>query len=295
MFEKFINKLQQEPRVEPNYVNMNEFRYMNPNLLNEQVKDISLLEDNQLLQILIENYSTVLEEIFEKENNKYIKLMKNIRFINIYTHAINHVISRGIQLKPMDRLYINKLVYNYITSSVTKDETVKSSLINLSKIINRDILPQILGLGIPDEIACSIALSRYSSIKEEINIKRVNFILLGCPIDLITEQVIIDLYSILFSKMSMLFETTMFDDNIDNTNTEDEGEIYSRISNALLIHLENMSLENISTVIRMYANDYKLLHDKEPVRFSLNSLNFDDYPRINQIVEYLTEKGYYIP
>jgi len=105
----------------------------------------------------------------------------------------------------------------------------------------------------------------------------------------------VDLISVIYDKMPILFETIMFDHTIDNDNTEDEGEIYSRISNAILTHLENMTLENITTVLKMYSNDYVLLHSNEDVRFSLRSINNTDFPRINQTVDSMIMKGEYIP
>lgn len=294
MFENLINHVKAQPIVEKNYVDMTQSRLMNPNLLTEKVQDISLLEDNQLLQLLIVDYPTVLSEVFMKQNIMYLNLFKNPRFLTIFTSAVSYNISRGNQLQAKDRVYMNKLVYDYICHT-NNDIILKQLLINLSKIVNRDIIPMIISIGIPDELACSVAIARYSSQDEKINIQRVNFIILNSPLELMTEQMIIDLFGTIYDKMSILFETIMFDHTIDNDNTEDEGEIYSRISNALLAHLENMPLEHIRTVVKMYSNDYVLLHANEDVRFSLKSLNNSDYPRINQVVDSLIISGEYIP
>ena len=65
MFEKLIENLKQEPVKEITYLDLTESRLMNPNLLAEKLKDISLLEDNQLLELLVVDYPTILYEVFE--------------------------------------------------------------------------------------------------------------------------------------------------------------------------------------------------------------------------------------
>jgi len=286
--------IKQEPIKEKSYVDMTQSRLMNPCLLNEKFKDITLLEDNQLLQLLVTDYSTVLNQVFENQNVSYLKLLKNNRFLNIFTHAVSYNISHSKPIASQDKIYMNKFVYDYLIHS-EQDKMTKMLMISLSKIVNRDIIPLIISIGIPEELACSIAIARYSSKKEEINIQRVNYIILTTSLELMTEQMIIDLFGILYNKLSILFETIMFDRNIDNGNTEEEGEIYSRISNALLAYLENMPLEDTSTILKMYSTDYMLLHANEDVRFSLRSVNCEDYPRINQVIDSLIIKGEYIP
>ena len=294
MFENLIEHVKKQPIPEKHYIDMTESRLMNPNLLSDKIKDISLLEDNELLQLLIIDYPTILEEIVEKKNVVYINLFKKPRFLTIFTNAVSYNISRGKPLEPQNRIYINIIIYDYICHT-EKDMMLKSLMANLSKIVNRDMIPMIMAIGIPEELACTISIARYSSRQEYINIKRVNLIILGSPLELMTEQMIVDLISVIYDKMPILFETIMFDHTIDNDNTEDEGELYSRISNAILTHLENMPLENISTVIKMYSNDYVLLHSNEDVRFSLRSINNTDFPRINQTVDSMIMKGEYIP
>lgn len=293
MFENLLSQLNNIPRKHTTY-DVSNNRYINPSMLDEKLKNINMLEDNQLLEVLKVDYFTILQEIFEKQNTDYIKLFSNHRFLTIFTHAINFIMSRKGELNYLEKIYINKLIYDYMCK-IEKDEVIKIAYISLAKIVNRSILPQIMALGIPEEMACTIAISRYASSKEPINIKRVNLTILSLPVDLMTVQVIVDLFGILFDKMGLLFETIMFDYNIDNGNTEEEGEIYSRISNALLHQLENMRLDHIRIVLKMYIDDYFMLHSNETPRFSLRSINSSDYPRINQVVDAMEYEGIYIP
>ena len=189
-----------------------------------------------------------------------------------------------------------------MTLKSNSDAYVKELFFALSKIVNRDVLPGLLGIGIDENLASYIALARYSSLDEKINIMRLNIILMNLDPKCMPEEIIIKIYGKLFDRLSTLFEAIMFtiidfdDDSEITKEQEDILEQNSVISLAILDILESQPSNVIMGVLKSYASDFQLIHgsDAKKVRFSLKTIS-SDYYRINTIVEYLEMDGIYIP
>ena len=273
MFDKFYKELEANvPYKEKEYVDLSKSTLFNPTLLSQQLSNVSTINDKDLFELLRTNYDTILHEACSGTENSqdYLALMLDNRFLNIFTQAINAQYSF---MNYSSKIYCNKIAYDYITSGKNIDDYTKSLMYNLSRIVNRSVIPGLIGIGLNEDVASYLALARYSSQKEKVDIKRLNFILITLPLELMTEQMIVSIYEKLFNSMTLLFETTMFDTSVDNIGTDSCGEIYSRISLALLGLLNVMPLESIRKVLISYAGDYLMLHHGEITRFSMHSIS----------------------
>ena len=113
----------------------------------------------------------------------------------------------------VSRRRLNKMCYDYLVldKNNIKDEYVSGLLMTLSKTVNRDKIPTLCAIPLPEDIASLFALSRYSSEKEIINVRRLNKALMKQSVSVITEQRIIDIYLALFDHVLPLFTGVMLD------------------------------------------------------------------------------------
>lgn len=252
-------------------------------LTRESLSNLDSIEDRELYEILKNKYSSIVENIVVEEDEFYLDLFTNSRFLTIFIQAINSVV-----LTHNDIIYCNKISYDYLTNcNVDSDEYLKSLFYNMSKVVNKNILPGLLGLGLNEDFSSYLALCRFSSTKEEVNIRRVNHLLISSDHNIIDEQMIIYIYEKLFTSMTQLFKHTMFD-----IYTPEElqgmgrgaGDIYSNISLAVIDILNVMTSEDIYHVLLSYAKDYNVSGDTD-VRFSIRSLAICDYGRILNVVD----------
>lgn len=297
IFKDVIKDIKQNnPYVKPNYVNVNILQnpVFNLQVLREKLMNINNLTDQQLYDLITNSYDNILSDIFVNSSpemqEQYLNIFIHPRFLTI----LNQVMYK-VHLSYDNRIYCNKIIYDYLTMG-NGDQYTKDLLLALAKTVNRDIIPNLVGLGLSEDFATTLAISRFSSKKELVNIKRLNFAICSSSPEIMTEQMIVYIYEKLIGNFTFLFEGTMFDICDYNTVTEDFAEIYSTISLAILTILNNMPSEKIRTVLVSYTGDYNsIMNTNHCVRFSMQSLSMDYY-RIVQVVEYLRiVENIYVP
>lgn len=288
MFEQYMKDISKEPKRELVEIKLFENPAYNPLALKDKLKNIDKLDDRELYTLLKDGYDTLLSTIFTDNDAEYLDLFTNSRFITIMIQVMSSINN----ISHINRTYINKIVYDYITLS-ENDQYIKQLLHSLSKTVNKDILPKLLGLGLREDIAIYLALARFSSQKEIVNVKRVNFVIMTSPIEIMTEQMIVYIYEKLFDRVTPLFTGTMIDNCKQDMNPDME-EIYSTISLAVLDILNLMPSSDIRKVLISYVGDYQALYLQNGYRFSLQCLS-NDYARINTVVEALKFENIYVP
>ena len=289
MFEQYIKDISKEPKRELVQVKLFNNPAYNPIVLKEKLLNIDSLQDKELFEILRDSYEYVLSEIFIDKNEYYLSLFTNPRFLSIMIQVISSVNN----ISHTNRTYVNKIVYDYLTLD-KKDQYVKQLMYSLSKMVNKDVLPRLLGLGLQEDLAIYLALARFSSQKEIVNVKRVNFVIMTSPIEVMTEQMIVYIYEKLFDRITPLFVGTMID-NCKQDMSQEMEEIYSTISLAVLDILNCMPSGDIRKVLISYVGDYQAIYYKSGYRFSMQCLS-NDYSRINQVVQALyTNENIYVP
>lgn len=254
----------------------------------EVLQDIDNISDYDLYELIKINYNQILKEIFRKENADLVKIITNTRFLSIFIQVIN-----CINISEEERIYCNKMAYDYITmpniSNNKVDEHVKQLFISLSNSVNKHVLPGLLSLGLDEQLASMLAICRFSSMKEFVNVRRINHIMICSDPTVMTSQNIIYIYEKLFDKFTDLFIATMYDvyDDVElEAISYNASEIYSNISLAIVDILNSMTSVDIRKVLLAYGMDYALDMNRK-IRFSINTLAQCDYNRIYQIVDNL--------
>lgn len=283
-----IDKILNTPAKPVEYADLSDNILLNPENFQEKLSNIDSLSESEVSELVRKTYNVLLDEIDKKQYNG-LSLFTNVKFLTAFLQVI-----RAVRLTESQRRTINKLCYDYLTWTHEKNNIVKNLLFNMSKVVNQDVLPGLLGLGLNEELADFLALSRFSSSKELINVKRVNFIIRTQPSELMTEQMIVNIYSKLFRHVSPLFSGTILDVETFTEEQEDASLVYSTISNAVLDILNTLTLEDIRKVLLSYNLTRQYNYQSKPVRFTMNALS-DDYARINIVIAALKEEGVYLP
>lgn len=296
--ENFYNKLNQTV-VQPNYTDV-DFSSLNRNTFKNQIPNFPNM-DIHSLSIFIRNNLEVIAEDIMKNDPDYIPLLVDCNFITAFTRAISSVpISYTI------RLCCNKIIYDFITIKPEdraiyvdpeQDRIIRDRYKELERIVNKEYINKLIGIGLPENLASILSMCRYSSMNEKTNVKRLNFAIYNTnnP-ELMTEQMVVWIYEKFFTRISDLFQATMFE-VYDNEQMDDFGEnfaeIYGTVGLAVLTILNNMTSENIRKVLIGYSEEWEYAR-RPMVRFSLNALS-GDYSRIIRVVEYIKTEGYEVP
>lgn len=293
MFEKLVDDINnQTEEAKDISIDLAKSPAINRNFFKDQMEYIDTIRDRDLYNLVKEAHRSILEGIMTKNDTSYIDAFTNPRFLSALIQVLGNV-----TLDHEERICCNKLAYDYFTLK-NNDSYIKQLFYNLSKIVNRDKIPSLLSIGVPENLAIHLALARYSSNKESINVKRVNFIITTSPKEVMTEQNIVYIYERLFDNFTPIFTATMTDVYNDEEEwvTDDIMEVYSTVSLAVLLILNNMTSDKIRKVLISYTGDYNALYSNRPnsKRFSLRSLSAD-YSRITSVVEALQEEGVYVP
>ena len=262
-------------------------------MFEQQIQNLDRMNDQDAFNFIKNNIEYISTAIINKEW-KFPMVLVSDKFLRVYARIL-----ASMPISHTIRLATNKICYDYNTISeekFPKNEETKRAVLNLSKTVNYPYINSLMGIGLPNDVACNLALCRFSSIDETVNIKRLNFHICQQDPELMTTQMIIWIYEKLFDKVGDLFKQTMFEyyspeEELDLGN--DFQEIYSTISLAILVIVNNLTLSDIDKLIRGYIADWEYI-GRPPVRFSLISLSAD-YSRIQRVVENITNEGTYVP
>ena len=259
----------------------------------EALHNVEDLSDNEIYEILKKSYPMLLKDIFERNDDTYLYILINTRLLDQFIRVLTNV-----ELSYLEVIYCNRIVYDYLTTHTQRVEGTKRQLLSLAKVVNKKQIGSLQSIGIDQELAAALALSRNSSLKEDVCIKRLNLTMIMSSEDVMDAQTIIYIYETLFDSFGPVFINTMFDyydkemlHNISN----DASEIYSNISLALCTILENLPSNLIRSILIGYSGDYNLT-DKYDVRFPIRSIALSDYPRIHSVVDTLEKvEMVYVP
>lgn len=250
--------------------------------------------ETEIYDILSKSYTSILSEEYVKGNRPLIKkLFIQDKVLLIMGRVIKELADRNA-LTYEQQVYMNKIVYSMIKNKAAKSEYQISLLMNISRQANRKTV-QLLIPYVPEQVACTIAVLRYSSFKEGTNVLRVNDYLLNAivPNDK-AEQTIVHIYDALYKRVTYLFEGIMLDVKDVTELSDREKEIYGYQSLAVLDIINDMPSDFIYQVLKTYYNDLSLCYTGMPTRFSLQSINASDYGRIVAVDKRLSAEVSYM-
>lgn len=287
MFEEFAKAKQHDTVT----IDFTKNLLMTPDMLREKFLHIDTMSDADLYNLFKQYFNEILDTIFVNKDQYMISLFTNARFITVATQAMY-----SIEITNTQKKRCNKLAYDYLVKKEgIKDETVSDLLVSFSKVINKDVIPRLCGLGLSGNVSSMIALARYSSEKEIINVKRLNKVIMKQSAKIMTEQMIVDIYCILYKSALDLFEGVMYDVVSHQNMNQNEKEIYGTISLAVLDIINELPLNFIEEVLRRFTDNKQMLYPDSGLRFNIESFSPQDYPRLLAIIDKLKAEHVFIP
>lgn len=249
------------------------------------------MSENEIYDNISVSINTLLSETTVKNERDLIRALFTSDKILL---QINNVVSKT-KFTHENRVYLNKILYSMLKNNVMDSEYKRSLMMTVARSNNNDIVPKLCSY-VPDQIANTLAILRYSSFKEITNIQRVNDYLLGAivPNDK-AEQTIVNIYDTLYQRVTYLFETVMLDNRDKSLLTENENEVYGLQSLAVLDIIEQMPINFIRDVLSKYYGDLGMIYSNLNPRFSLQSIAQSDYPRIIAVDKELSASRCYKP
>ena len=255
----------------------------------ESVDDLS---DKELQDIIYRQYNTILDyDLFLQDKGRIVMqtLFQNERFLKNLIIGVSNVSLTEHQVICCNKLAYDYIVYNKTIPISEKFTKVSKLLLDLSaKVNNKTVL--ILSAIVDMESAKNIAMVRLSSFKEDVNVDRLNDLLIKSEAEL-SQQTIMDIYSKLFNRVSTLFSTTMF--QTPPKGNEKQMKIYNNITMVMIYILDTMTTSDIIEVLKNYGVLYRM-KGNPPVRFSFYELH-ESYLRIKNAYHAAVAEGYDIP
>lgn len=297
MFEDYVTELNSAPVVKPEFKPLTIGQtVMTPYVLEDKLSNISNLTNNELYEVLMLAYPTILNKTFIDKNKAMIaNLFMNERFVSIFSQVLSNV---NIPFTDDQKTNCNRLIYDYIVyNGSKKSKHVMEILYKVGKIINRDIVPIVCALGLNEQLAINLIIARFSTKDEYLGMQRVNVVIMNSDINIMTEQMIVWIYEKLFNHLTPMFEGIMFDVwNDDDFINEDKEEIYGTINLAILDILQDAPMKNIISVISSFAQDRYYIHANDPIRFNIKAISLSDYGRVIEAIDHVEkDRGFKVP
>lgn len=290
MFEEFMAHPDQQSQKEPTITI--DFSCMVGRLdIKNKFSCIDSMSDIDIYNAFTTYFNDILDGIFDDKDEFYIRLFTIARFVTIATSAMYNITPTITQ-----RRRLNKLAYYYLfLKGDRKSQEISSLMINFSKVVNKDMTPRLCGYGLSEEVATMIALARYSSEKEIINTRRLNRVIMQQPMKIMTEQMIVNIYCALYTSALDLFEGVMYDIVSYQTLNENGKEIYGTITLALLDIINELPMDLIKEVLRSFTTNQQMLHPDSRLRFNIESFCPEDYPRLDECIQWMKNNGEALP
>lgn len=258
----------------------------------DKLKEVSSLSDNEVRDIIYRQYNTILNYDLFLTSSESREVAQELFTNEKFLANLIYCVSNKIQLNEHQIICCNKLAYDYIAIHSASDcnQAIRNLLMELSFRVNLKIVLALTPL-IGFDNAKHLAMLRKSSFKENKNVLRVNRFLIHSGLELV-EQNIIDIYSKLFDRVSILFAETMF--SLPNESyTKLEMLRFDEISKAMVDILDSMPSSQIKQVLSNYSSSY-YLKGEPPVRFSMRNI-YNSYARIENVINELSEEGIIVP
>lgn len=294
----------------------------NHSILFKNIEDRDNMTDAELRYFIHMNFMVILNNIFDSSvKHIYTAAFKDSRFLD----ALIDVLHKIPYIEPDVVIRLNLIAYHYITQPENYpensiDNKILDRMMTISKIINQSKSIALSKFHMPELIENYLLLSRYSDFNLEVCVKRVNLMLVSSPsvISFLGKDNILDASEKVIEFLAKLLmelykvEEWVFVlpyymvDVLPQYNENDPNTLWvtpvvesmdSNMSLAVLKILDTMlpDSQSLRAVLISYAEGYRLLNYKKPVKFSFRTIS-NEYTRLRSVMDYLEQEEHiYLP
>ena len=246
--------------------------------------EISTTGYSEMIQYVTRNFSRILTLATSKKS-------KSLRIISDKDFLIALDLSR-VQFSRNDISKFNRIYRAYTINpekNVIYSQESADVFYRIAFRINKKMVQIIMNLGISEKDAIWLIVNRYSAFDERRNIKRMVRAIQHMDPKIVTEQMIVDIFSKTFNDQFENLFISVMTDRFDSFDDKNEQYVYSTVSNAVLDILDTMDEDEIRDILINYENE--LSQSGTSGRFSLKTINSGDYPNICEIIKELYQMG----
>lgn len=246
--------------------------------------EISTTGYSEMIQYVTRNFSRILTLATSKKS-------KSLRIISDKDFLIALDLSR-VQFSRNDISKFNRIYRAYTINpekNVIYSQESADVFYRIAFRINKKMVQIIMNLGISEKDAIWLIVNRYSAFDERRNIKRMVRAIQHMDPKIVTEQMIVDIFSKTFNDQFENLFISVMTDRFDSFDDKNEQYVYSTVSNAVLDILDTMDEDEIRDILINYENE--LSQSGTYGRFSLKTINSGDYPNICEIIKELYQMG----
>ena len=246
--------------------------------------EISTTGYSEMIQYVTRNFSRILTLATSKKS-------KSLRIISDKDFLIALDLSR-VQFSRNDISKFNRIYRAYTINpekNVIYSQESANVFYRIAFRINKKMVQIIMNLGISEKDAIWLIVNRYSAFDERRNIKRMVRAIQHMDPKIVTEQMIVDIFSKTFNDQFENLFISVMTDRFDSFDDKNEQYVYSTVSNAVLDILDTMDEDEIRDILINYENE--LSQSGTSGRFSLKTINSGDYPNICEIIKELYQMG----
>lgn len=282
------------------------------------IDDRNNMTDSELRYFIHMNFSAIINSVFNDDvARKYTIAFQDTRFLDAFIDVLYKV----QYFDPDTIIRINLIIYHYFAlSKIDQDPEVISRMMKIASITNRSKAIGLKQFNLPSNLENCLLIARYSDFNLNICVKRVNLMLVTnqelvnmlTPDDIyeaseksvdLLANILVEIYSLdTWNYVLPYFMVDVLPSSDDTTPelqwiTPEVEAIDSILSLAVLQVLDTKieSSAKLKNILVNYAEGYRIMNYKKPVRFSFRSIS-GDYPRVRNVVDYMTKEDHiYIP
>ena len=256
----------------------------------EKIKDIDSLNDDEIKQIIIRQYPTILNyDLFlsvPETRNVALELFTNKRFLNLFFDVVGL-----LELSDSQKICINKLVYDYYSLN-EKDEEICEKLLSISYTVNSRLVIRLSAIvGVNGARILSMVAN--STFRIDKKVHRINTFIIKCGV-ILTIQNVVDIYLTIFDRFNDLFINSMLESMSYLSEEDQQNETirtnFMIASAALYAILDSMVSRDVEQILLNYIYALQILPKDVQVRFSFQHISgmSDRMKEIKDNVEYQT-------
>lgn len=289
-----------------NRVNFDQSLMVNIENYMNQVYNCDHMTLDQVRGLVLPNVPLIIDNLVNYHfGHDYSKIFTNQNVLTIIREYVSNLKEVDMNLV----MSLDTLIYRSILR--TNDEKLLMHYKGLASEVNKNIISQIMAINTrghnTDSIdrltATYIALTRYSDFDPtEIRlVERVNNVVRfgnNAP-RVFSVQIMIDLYCMLFDKLSGITHGTFFK-SLEFLNAKETDDMRKVKNNQIIAALNILNSHNydlIKTVLTDFANRYYSIYQGNPfyLELSLRTLDRNTYQNILNVVQDLNTVGVIVP